>query len=246
VECRDRPMITLFETGHEFVRGRTITLAEEHARHIRARRAAIGDATRLVDGRGHIAIGRIASADKRSVSVAIEEVKVVPKPVPLEVLVPIADRDRMLMAAEKCAELQVTAWRPVYFARSRSVSPRGEGPKFQEKVVARMRAALEQSGGAWMPEVHAELEGEHAFRSAPGQWNRLFFDASGQPFVPGVASVPTIIAVGPEGGWDTQEIALARDTGWALTSLSQATLRFETAIIAAAAVIRATQLSPRS
>src|SRR5688572_22288194 len=239
-------MITLFETGHEFVRGRTITLAEEHARHVRARRAASGEATRLVDGRGHIGIGRIASADKRSVSVAIEEVKVVPKPVPLEVLVPIADRDRMLMAAEKCAELQVTAWRPVYFARSRSVSPRGEGPKFQEKVVARMRAALEQSGGAWMPEVHAEVEGEHAFKSAPGQWNRLFFDASGQPFVPGVPSVPTIIAVGPEGGWDTQEIALARDTGWALTSLSQATLRFETAIIAAAAVIRATELSPRS
>jgi 16S rRNA (uracil1498-N3)-methyltransferase len=239
-------MITFFETGQEFVRGRTIVLSEEHAAHVRARRAATGESARLVDGRGHIAIGRIAASDKRSVSIAIGEVKVVPKPIPLEVLVPVADRDRMLMAAEKCAELQVTAWRPAYFARSRSVSPRGEGPKFHEKVVARMRAALEQSGGAWMPEVHADVEGVDALKTAPAQWNRLLFDAGGQPLAAGAASVPTIIAVGPEGGWETHEIALARDAGWTLTSLSNSTLRFETAIIAAAAVIRATQLSTRS
>ena len=246
MERRDRAMITLFETGHEFVRGRTVTLSEEHVRHVRARRAVNGDAARLVDGRGHIAVGRIAASDKRSVSVAIEEVKVVPKPAALEVLVPVADRDRMLMAAEKCAELQITGWRPVYFARSRSVSPRGEGPKFHEKVVARMRAALEQSGGAWLPEVHAEVEGVDALKAASDQWMRVFLDAGGQPLPAGVASVPAIVAVGPEGGWETHEIALARDTGWRLTSLSLSTLRFETAIIAAAAVIRATQLTLRS
>lgn len=239
-------MITLFEPDQEFVRGRTLALSEEHVRHARVRRIAAGEGARLVDGRGHIAIGRIATSDKRRVTVAIDQVKVVPRPHALEVLVPIADRDRMLMAAEKCAELQVTAWRPVYFARSRSVSPRGEGPRFQEKVIARMKAALEQSGGAWLPEVHAEVEGEEAWKAAPKEWNRLFFDVGGAPPPTTIVSVPTIIAVGPEGGWEARELDAARDAGWTVTALSSGTLRFETAIIAAAAVIRATQLTQRS
>jgi 16S rRNA (uracil1498-N3)-methyltransferase len=246
VERSGRAMITLFVTGQEFARGRTIELSEDHARHVRARRVTAGDQARLLDGRGRIAMGRIASSDKRRVGVSIEEVKVLPKPTPLEAVVPVADKDRMLVAAEKCVELQVTAWRPAYFARSRSVSPRGEGPKFHEKVVARMHAALEQSGSAWMPEVHAEVEGVDALKAAPVAWNRFLFDASGAPLQIGGPSVPTIFAVGPEGGWEPQEVEAARHSGWTITSLSDSILRFETAIIAAAAVLRATQLSHRS
>ena len=39
------------------------------------------------------------------------------------------------------------------FGVRRSVSPRGEGPAFGEKVRARMLSALEQSGGAWLPTI---------------------------------------------------------------------------------------------
>ena len=238
-------MITLFESGQALLAGRTLRLGDEQARHARARRVAVGEIARIVDGRGYVAAGQITALGRGSVDVQLTEVKEFARPAPLEAIVPVADRDRMLLAAEKCVELQITAWRPVYFARSRSVSPRGEGPKFRDKVIARMRAALEQCGAAWMPDVYPEIEGIDALRAAPSAWQRVLFDASGQPFRADSASVPTIFAVGPEGGWDDNEIAAARDGRWTFASLANGILRFETAIIAAAAVIRATQLANR-
>ena len=183
---------------------------------------------------------------KEDVTVAVKGVVHVPRPTPLEVIIPVADRDRMLLAAEKCVEFQVTAWRPAYFARSRSVSPRGEGPKFRDKVRARMQAALEQSGGAWLPSISDETEGSRALRDAERQWRRLLLDANGEPLPGLAASVPTVIAVGPEGGLEREEIAVALECGWVLASVGATTLRFETAVIAAAAVIRAAQLNSRS
>jgi RsmE family RNA methyltransferase len=47
------------------------------------------------------------------------------------------------------------------------------------------------------------------------------------------------IALGPEGGIDTSEQTLLRDSGWRSVTVAPATLRFETAGIAAAAIIRA-------
>ena len=54
--------------------------------------------------------------------------------------------------AEKVTELGVTSWRPVVWRRSKSVSPRGEGPTFQGKVRGRMTSALIQSGSGWLPD----------------------------------------------------------------------------------------------
>jgi 16S rRNA (uracil1498-N3)-methyltransferase len=162
------------------------------------------------------------------------------------VIIPIADRDRMLWAAEKCLELQVTSWRPAYFARSRSVTPRGEGAKFLEKVRARMQGALEQSGGAWMPDLHEDAEAAEALGSVSPAVNRLILEAGGSPLAELVSNGPTALAIGPEGGFERQEVESAAASGWTLASLGSSTLRFETAAIAGTAVIRATQLSQRS
>jgi 16S rRNA (uracil1498-N3)-methyltransferase len=202
-----------------------------------------GDPVRLVDGRGRVGSGELLSLGKEDLTVSIERLAEIPRPVTLEAIVPVADKDRMLWAAEKCAELQITAWRPVHFARSRSVTPRGEGPKFSEKVKARMQSALEQSGAAWMPDIHDESEMSEALTSIPIEWQRLLLDVIGAPLARIGCNGPTSIAVGPEGGLERNEIAAAEERGWKLASLNPTTLRFETAVVAAAAVIRATQLS---
>jgi 16S rRNA (uracil1498-N3)-methyltransferase len=246
VERRDDAVITLFWDGGPLVAGTDARLGAEPAHHARVRRAAPGDPIRLLDGAGMVAQGTVTSLAKDEISVAVENVVMIAAPTILEVLVPVADRDRMLLAAEKCAELQVTAWRPVFFARSRSVSPRGEGPKFREKVRARMQAALEQSGGAWLPAIADDADAATALRDTSPHLSRFLLDADGEPLIVGVASVPTAIAVGPEGGFERAERDLARESGWRIASLGSTTLRFETAVIAAAAVIRATQLTQRS
>jgi 16S rRNA (uracil1498-N3)-methyltransferase len=169
----------------------------------------------------------------------------VPRPVALEVIVPVADRERMLWIAEKCVELQATSWRPAYFARSRSVSPRGEGDKFKEKVRARMRSALEQCGGAWMPNIHDEAEAPAALASVPRDWKRFLLDGGGVGLASLISNESTSMAVGPEGGFEQTEIAAAVASGWVPASLGPTILRFETAAIAGMAVIRATQLTPK-
>jgi 16S rRNA (uracil1498-N3)-methyltransferase len=238
------PVVNLF--CDEAIAEGEMRLRDGAAHHARVRRVHTGQPLRLLDGKGRIAAGTLVTLAKDDITVSVEHVMDVPRPVLLEVIVPIADRDRMLWAAEKCVELQITAWRPAYFARSRSVSPRGEGARFREKVRARMRSALEQSGGAWLPELHDDCEFLAAMHAVDPAWRRLLMEAGGGPLSELTSNVATVMAVGPEGGIDDTELTLAHDNGWLSASLGAVTLRFETAIIAGAAVIRATQLSPRS
>ena len=235
-------MLTLFAAG-PFQVGATVELDDDAAHHAQVRRARANDPVRLVDGRGGIATGAIAGTAKRGTTVRLDGVVTAPRPPRLELLVPVADRDRMLLAAEKAVELQATSWRPVYFSRSRSVSGRGEGDRFREKVAARMRSALEQSGGAWLPELHGEADAPEAFRSLPDVAARFVLDAAGSPLARESLAGDAAVAVGPEGGLEDSELDAARVAGWSKVSLGSTTLRFETALIAAAAIIRAAQFS---
>lgn len=238
MECIDRAGMIRFFTDSPFNEGVQTVLPEEAARHARARRIAVGEAAELLDGRGHIGRGHVSAVTGSSVTVEINEVATVPKPPALDVLVPVADRERMLWAAEKSAELQVSVWQPVYFERSRSVNPRGEGEKFRAKVRARMVSALEQSGGAWLPDIRSEIDAGAAWQHGSDAYQHLICDSRGTSIAEHITLQHTVLAVGPEGGFTATEIASAESAGWKRASLGPTTLRFETAIIAGVAVIR--------
>ena len=164
----------------------------------------------------------------------------VPRPPHLRLLVPVADRERMLWLAEKCAELAVTSWQPVLFQRSASVSPRGEGEKFAQKVRARMIGALEQSGGAWLPEIRRELSLPEALvRPAEAAGAPFLLERGGHRLVDQHLDAADLL-LGPEGGIEAAERALIVDQhGWLPASLGETTLRFETAGVVAAGLLRA-------
>jgi 16S rRNA (uracil1498-N3)-methyltransferase len=243
VERQHHSILTLF-ASESFTAGASLRLDADAAQHARARRVRLGERVRLLDGAGATGTGVIESLGKHGLDIAVETVRHVDRPRSLEVVIPVADRDRMLFAAEKCVELQVTAWHPVHFARSKSVGTRGEGLKFRDRVAARMRSALEQSGGAWLPEIHEETSAEDAFARIVAE-GRFILEAGGQPFHGQNVRGDVAIAVGPEGGFESAEIQRATACGWMPASLGATTLRFETAVIAAAAVIRAVQFSFR-
>lgn len=219
-----------------------VRLTGPAVRHARVRRVTRGDAIRLLDGNGAVATGRITSLTADELSVDVEGVHRMPRPRALEVIVPVADRDRMLIAAEKCVELQVTAWRPAYFERSRSVSSRGEGERFRGKVLARMQSAMEQSGNPWLPAIHGEVEFIELLDQLPAADGCVLLHGEGEVLDARRWTGTHVVAVGPEGGLEPVELSAARSRGWAVAKLGASTLRFETAIIAAAAVIRAARL----
>lgn len=216
----------------------TASLDETAAHHARVRRLAVGDLVRLTDGAGTLGFGTIARVAKSAMDVTIESTSSVGAPSPVHLFVPVADRDRMLWLAEKATELAVTSWHPVVFSRSRSVWPRGEGEQFAAKVRARMIAALEQSAGAWLPEVHRECEVSAAARSF-AELPRLVLDRSGEPMLATRFRRAVALLVGPEGGIEPEELATLESGGWKRVALGATTLRFETAAVAATAVARA-------
>jgi 16S rRNA (uracil1498-N3)-methyltransferase len=233
-------MITVF-CDQEFAEGGELELSDGAARHVRVRRAEPGDPIRVVDGRGTVGTGSLATVARRAVSVVVEEVASEARPSELIAVVPVADRDRMLWAAEKCVELRVTRWQPVIYERSKSVSPRGDGATFAAKLRLRMQSALEQSGAAWLPELRPPLTATDAWREVQAP-TRLLLDRGGSSIVSRTATNAVAFAVGPEGGFEKNEVDEAHERGWISVSLGPTILRFETAIVAAAAVIRATQL----
>ena len=242
MERRDRaPVATFFL---EEIAGPTATLQPGAAHHAAVKRLAVGDSVRLTDGRGTLATGVVSRMAKRELIVAVERADRVPAPPSIEVLPPVADRERMLWLAEKCTELGVATWRPVLFARSRSVAARGEGATFAHKVRARMVAALEQSSGAWLPVVHHEapLAEAVAATSAPARY--VLHQAGGPMTCDGAAGAALIF--GPEGGIEPSEFALLDAAGWKAVAISHTTLRFETAGVAGVAIVRAASVARHS
>lgn len=240
VERRGGSNVATFFVDRAPTPGTSVPLPDAAAQHARVRRLVAGDAVRLTDGAGRVAVGTLAAIDRRDAAVEVSAVTALARPTPLALLVPVADRDRMLWLAEKAAELAITDWRPVLYARSRSVSPRGEGEGFARKVRARMIAALEQSGGAWLPVIHDDAPLEAAI-AACGDARGVVLDPAGAP-LPSLAPFgATAVAVGPEGGLEPAERDALAAAGWRAASLGGTTLRFETAGLAAAAVVRASQ-----
>jgi 16S rRNA (uracil1498-N3)-methyltransferase len=238
VEQRDRPAIATFFTSEPLAAGRTTALGETEAHHVNVRRMSIGDPVRLVDGAGAVACGTVAKLSRTQALVSVESVEHVEPLAPIHLIVPIADRERMLWLAEKAAELGIASWRPVLWRRSRSVSPRGEGVGFQRKVRARMTAALTQSGGAWLPAIYPDATLDRVIASCPAG-ARWLLDAEGEPMVPQPMAAPVTIAVGPEGGVETAERTELIAAGFTPVKLAPLTLRFETAGVAALSIARA-------
>lgn len=248
VERTAKAPVATFLSHEQFVAGGSITLSDEEMNHIRALRLSAGASVALRDGAGNGAEGILVRVAKNAAVVEISTALTFAQLPPVHLLAPIADRERMLSLGEKATELGVSSWRPVLWKRSRSVSPRGEGPTFQQKLKARMTSALLQSRGGWLPEIFPEATVNRAIASSP-PGTRLLLDSddlegSDEALPPAVALTsvalqsPVVIALGPEGGVEPSERDQFIAAGFQRASLGPYVLRFETAGIAALAMVR--------
>lgn len=228
-------MITLILDSRSFA-GTEAAVEGEAYRHLfRARRLAVGDRLRVVDGAGAARFARVAAVDRRGARLELLEAAPSGEAAyRLELLVATPRKERASWLVEKATELGVAAVRLVGSERS----PRSLGRSSRERLLRVAAAAVEQCGRSRVPEV----TGVHGWGEVPGLLeglpDRWLLHTSQEAAMEGglrPAGEAGAILVGPEGGWTEEEVEELRTFGCRPVHLGERVLRVETAAIAAAA-----------
>ena len=220
----------------------TLTLDGPEAHHLmHVLRITSGEVVEVFDGRGLVVSAEVTALRKRDVELRVVAARRDTSPtreVILGTAVPKGDRFDWLI--EKTTELGVTRIVPLMTSRS-SVDPRDSKlDKLRQTVIA----ACKQSGRnhqleispvtSWADFVRNEFPHRAAFIA------HLSSEASPPP--PSIPTLnhqsSTVFAIGPEGGFTNEEVALAMAAGAKPISLGPLILRIETAAIAVAALAR--------
>ena len=214
--------------------GATVTLDDEERHHLRVRRAVEGNQVRALDGAGTIAEGVLVRVGK-DFAIRIEHVATVPQPPRFALVVGAGDKERFGWLAEKAAELGVTDLLPLKAERTRSVAA-GIREGHVHALQRRARQAIKQSGAGWAPQVGAPVDVRFAASQGVPDY-RWLADATGEspPELP--PNVPLVVVVGPEGGLIPAEREVFLAAGFRRVRFAPDLLRFETAALAAAAVV---------
>ena len=216
------------------IAGTTIGLEDEERHHLRVRRAAEGERVRALDGEGTIAEGVLIRIGGEF-AVRIERAEIVPAPPRFALVVGAGDKERFGWLAEKAAELGVTELFPLKAERTRSVAA-GIREGHVLALQRRARQAIKQSGAGWAPQVGAPVD--VMFAASQGEPDyRWLADATGDPPPELPPDVPLVVVVGPEGGLIPSERDIFLAAGFRRVRLAPDLLRFETAALAAAAVV---------
>lgn len=218
-----------------------LDLPEEAAHHaLRVLRLAPGTAIEVFDGKGAALPGVLVASGKRAALEARGEVRRTPLREPRLTLVQgIASGDKMDWIVEKATELGVDVVVPLAARRS-VLRLQGERREKRWRHWQRVaQAACGQCGRDMLPEILAPLTmGEWLARpAAPGLSVVCHPEAEASllPLLRRAAPEALTLWVGPEGGWDEEELALAQRHGVLPVRWGGYVLRTETAGLALAA-----------
>jgi len=197
-----------------------------------------GDAVCLFNGDGRQYPARVEEVGKRAVNLEVLAVEEPARELPfrLEVAAPLPRGDRAQFLLEKLTELGVTAFVPLHTARS-VVHPRETKlDKLQRHVIE----ASKQCGRNVLLHVRPMVAWPEFCTSVDLLGRRILGHPGGESKRGDRENAPgsdTVVAVGPEGGFTDEEVALARAAGWRLLDLGPRILRVETAALALAVLL---------
>ncbi|MDR3638761.1 MAG: RsmE family RNA methyltransferase [Isosphaeraceae bacterium] len=221
------------------VEGR-IVLEGDEARHLaRVRRVGPGCVVEVFDGKGFASVAEVVSVGRDRVELALagEPLPERAPPCRLTLATAIPKGERFDWLVEKATELGVACLIPLVTERS-VVDPR-------ETKLARLRRltieASKQCGRSRLLEIEPPVPLPRLIAESVASVRVLAhprgFPPARWPRIPVGGSA--VLAIGPEGGFTEQEIALARESGWTLGDLGTTLLRIETAGLAGGSLLLA-------
>ena len=212
-------------------------IAGADALHIaKALRMRPGEALTLCDGKGTDFEGVLETVTDRQVTVRIT----VSRPSQAEPTLAVTlyqglpKGDKKDWIVQKAVELGVTAVVPV--APRRSVARlEGKADKKQERWQRIAAEAAGQCGRGILPAVERPLSWNQALSRLSGEPALVFYEGGGRPLRELVTPSTRRLSVfvGPEGGFDPEEIDAIRRQGGGVATLGPRILRCETAPLAA-------------
>ncbi len=223
-----------------------IELPRDEAHHLaKVLRLKPGDIVAVFDGAGQEALARVETISPRRVVVkATEHRETVPEPgVAITLAQALLKSDKMDRVIRDAVMLGVSAIRPVSTARTdvpqAALRTGGRQDRWDRTVVS----SVKQCGRATVPPVHpavglsrvlAECDELCLMFVEPGS------EAPGTTLQSLETRVPAkaTILVGPEGGWEPQEIRQAAAAGVTTVTLGRRVLRADAAGALAIAVLR--------
>jgi 16S rRNA (uracil1498-N3)-methyltransferase len=245
--------LTRVYVGAALTPGSLVELPPETASHLaKVLRARSGDELILFNGDGREFTGAIEAVRGSRVSASVGESRPVDRESPLAItLVQCVPRgDRMDFIVQKATELGVTRIVPVLSQRSvvRLDKSQAESKAVHWRAVA--VSACEQSGRNRLPIIEAAQPLlNYLGDSSPGAGPRLVFEPETAPHAiaaprspdgtADTAIVDAEIAIGPEGGFASDELEAFRVAGFFQVGLGPRILRTETAAIAAVVWLQA-------
>jgi 16S rRNA (uracil1498-N3)-methyltransferase len=226
------------------LRARTVTIGPELAHRLgRVLRLRRGDHVILSEGgTREYEVQLTAISPHAATGVVLREQAAPAEPeVALTLYQSLIRANRFDLVLEKGTELGVARFVPMMAARS-LVQNNGEpsgarNDRWQRLIVE----AAEQCGRGRLPRVDQPLAFEDAVRSARGTRLMPYEGERKQGlgrYLRGLSHRPEAVSlfIGPEGGFEEQEVALAREAGAVIVSLGARLMRSETAGIVACAL----------
>lgn len=224
----------------DFVPQETVVLNEEQSRHVcKSLRMRSGDMLTLTCGDGQN-YGCIIEDDSMPVTLKVcykhgqqrakcqgDAFSGVPK------------GDKMEDIIQKCTELGITAVKPVLTHRSVSRPDEKSAKKSQARYSRIALEAAQQSGRGIVPEICGMETLSNAVKNDDSELKILFYEGGGEPLsriIPkDVGSVS--VYIGPEGGFEKEEVELITQHGGVVATLGKRILRTQTAPVAALTAI---------
>ncbi len=146
--------------------------------------------------------------------------------------------DRFEWMLEKATELGVSEFIPILTRRCNIRIPRHRIEERWQRWNRIIAQASRQCGRSDLPLVGKPMEFEVFLRSSLAPPARLLlFEGAARLLGAGLTAIASVLlCIGPEGGWDPEEVEAAAAAGFEAFSLGPSILRSETAAIAAAAL----------